>query len=80
MTIAQYFHNVKSLCREIYELDPEAKIAELGIRTIIIRGLRPEFRSFVAAIQGWPTQPSLVEFEICLLVQKLWLSKWVVSH
>ena len=26
MTIAQYFHKVKSLCREISELDPQAPI------------------------------------------------------
>ena len=70
MTIAQYFHKVKSLCREISELDPEAKIAEPRMKRIIIHGLRLEFRGFVAAIQGWPTQPSLVEFENLLAGQE----------
>ncbi|XP_070661719.1 uncharacterized protein [Malus domestica] len=27
MTIAEYFHKVKSICREIFELDPSAAIA-----------------------------------------------------
>ncbi|XP_050156247.1 uncharacterized protein LOC126630164 [Malus sylvestris] len=63
MTIAQYFHKVKSICREISELDRTAPIGETRMKRIIIYGLRPEYRGFVAAIQGWPTQPSLVEFE-----------------
>ena len=33
------------------------------MKRIIIHGLRPEYRSFIVAVQGWPTQPSLVEFE-----------------
>ena len=33
------------------------------MRRIIIHGLRPEYGSFVAAIQGWLVQPSLVELE-----------------
>lgn len=70
MTIAQYFHKVKSLCREISELDPKAPIGDSRIRRIIIHGLKPEFRSFVAAIQGWQTQPSLVEFENLLAGQE----------
>jgi len=53
MTIAQYFHKVKSLCREISKLDPEAPIGDTRMKRIIIHGLKPEFRSFVAAIQGW---------------------------
>ncbi|KAL0365959.1 UNVERIFIED_CONTAM: hypothetical protein Sradi_3486000 [Sesamum radiatum] len=54
LTVAQYFHKVKSLCREISELDPEAPIGEARMKRIIIHGLKPEFRSFVAAVQGWP--------------------------
>ncbi|XP_047256223.1 uncharacterized protein LOC124888976 [Capsicum annuum] len=53
MTISQYFHKVKSLCREIFELDPEALIGDTRMKRIIIHGLKPEFRSFIAAIQGW---------------------------
>uniref|UniRef100_A0A2N9EBN9 Retrovirus-related Pol polyprotein from transposon TNT 1-94-like beta-barrel domain-containing protein n=1 Tax=Fagus sylvatica TaxID=28930 RepID=A0A2N9EBN9_FAGSY len=70
MTIAQYFHKVKAICREISELDPTAPIGETRIKRIIIHGLRPEYRGFVAAIQGWPTQPSLVEFENLLADQE----------
>ena len=70
MTIAEYFHKVKSICREISELDPSAAIVESRIKRIIIHGLRPEYRGFVAAVQGWPTQPSLVEFENLLADQE----------
>ncbi|KAI5349292.1 PREDICTED: eukaryotic initiation factor 4A-15 [Prunus dulcis] len=62
MTIAQYFHKVKSICRAISELDLIAVIVESRIKRIIIHGLRLEYRGFVAAIQGWSTPPSLVEF------------------
>ena len=70
LTIAQYFHKVKTLCREISELDLEAPIGETRMKRIIIHGLRPEFRGFVAAIQGWQNQPSLVEFENLLAGQE----------
>uniref|UniRef100_A0A2N9IT58 Integrase catalytic domain-containing protein n=1 Tax=Fagus sylvatica TaxID=28930 RepID=A0A2N9IT58_FAGSY len=70
MTIAQYFHKVKAICREISQLDPIAPIGESRIKRIIIHGLRPEYRGFVTAIQGWPTQPSLVEFENLLAHQE----------
>nr|XP_008373791.1 uncharacterized protein LOC103437112 [Malus domestica] len=70
MTIAEYFHKVKSICHEISELDPSAAIVESRIKRIIIHGLRPEYRGFVAAVQGWPTQPSLVEFENLLADQE----------
>ncbi|KAL4352591.1 hypothetical protein GQ457_06G020380 [Hibiscus cannabinus] len=70
MTIKQYFHKVKLLCREISELDPEASIGDTRMKRIIVHGLKPEFRSFVAAVQGWQTQPSLVEFENLLASQE----------
>ncbi|KAK4382270.1 hypothetical protein Sango_2887400 [Sesamum angolense] len=38
LTVAQYFHKVKSLCREICELDPEAPIGEARMKRIIIHG------------------------------------------
>lgn len=40
------------------------------MKRIIIHGLKPEYRSFVAAVQGWPTQPSLNEFENLLASQE----------
>ena len=58
MTITQYFTKVKFLCCEIFELDLTSNISDSRMRKIIIHGLRPEYRSFVAAIQGWPIQPS----------------------
>ncbi|WKA06756.1 hypothetical protein VitviT2T_024641 [Vitis vinifera] len=70
LTIAQYFHKVKTLCREIFELDLEAPIGETRMKRIIIHGLRPELRGFVAAVQGWKNQPSLVEFENLLAGQE----------
>ena len=33
------------------------------MKRIIIHGLRPDYRSFIIVVQGWLTQPSLVEFE-----------------
>ncbi|KAL6327288.1 hypothetical protein AAG906_018586 [Vitis piasezkii] len=41
LTIAQYFHKVKTLCQEISELDLEAPIGETRMKRIIIHGLRP---------------------------------------
>ncbi|KAK3030595.1 hypothetical protein RJ639_039681 [Escallonia herrerae] len=70
MTVAQYFHKVKMLCREISELDPQAPIGETRMKRIIIHGLRPEYRGFVAAVQGWQTQSSLVEFKNLLAGQE----------
>ena len=70
MTIAQYFHKVKSLCREISELDPQAPIQETRMKRIIIHGLRSDYRGFIAAVQGWQNQPSLVEFENLLAGQE----------
>lgn len=40
------------------------------MKRIIIHGLKPEYRSFGATIQGWPTQPSLTEFENLLSSQE----------
>jgi len=51
MTIAQYFHKVKMLCREISELDPQAPIGETRMKRIIIHGLKPKYRSFIFAVQ-----------------------------
>ncbi|XP_076954632.1 uncharacterized protein LOC143629170 [Bidens hawaiensis] len=69
-SISQYFHKVKTLCREIGELDREARIGEPRMKRIIIHSLKPEYRTFVAAIQGWPNQPSLIEFENMLAGQE----------
>ena len=47
------------------------------MRRIIIHGLRPEYRSFVATIQGWPVQPSLVELENLLADQEALVKQMV---
>ena len=77
MTITQYFTKVKSLYREISELDPTSNISNSRMTRIIIHGLRPEYRSFVAAIQGWPIQPALVELENLLVDQEALVKKMV---
>ncbi|KAM2341673.1 hypothetical protein ACFX1X_014161 [Malus domestica] len=71
MMIAQYFHKVKLICRKISKLDPTAHIGETRMKRIIIHGLRLEYQGFIAAIQGWLTQPSLVEFENLLAGQEV---------
>ena len=47
------------------------------MRRIIIHGLRPEYRSFVVAIQSWPVQPSLVELENLLADQEAFVKQMV---
>jgi hypothetical protein len=39
--------------------------------------LRPEYRSFIAAVQGWPVQPSLVELENLLADQEAMVKQMV---
>ena len=60
LTIAQYFHKVKLICREITELDSKSAIGESRMKRIIIHELRPEYRSFIVAVQECSTQPSIV--------------------
>ncbi|GJN25187.1 hypothetical protein PR202_gb12983 [Eleusine coracana subsp. coracana] len=40
------------------------------MKRIIIHGLRPEYNGFIAAVRGWPTQPTLVELENLLANQE----------
>nr|KAJ0198111.1 hypothetical protein LSAT_V11C700366270 [Lactuca sativa] len=40
LTIAQYFHKVKAIYREITKLDPQSVITEARMKRIIIHGLR----------------------------------------
>ncbi|CAB4286300.1 unnamed protein product [Prunus armeniaca] len=50
--------------------NPTSAIVDSRIKRIIIHGLRPEYEDFIATVQGWPTQPSLVEFENLLANQE----------
>ena len=77
MMITQYFTKVKSFCHEISELDPASNISDARMRRIVIHGLRPEYRSFVAAIQGWLVQPPLVELENLLADQEALVKQMV---
>ncbi|GAV86072.1 zf-CCHC domain-containing protein/UBN2 domain-containing protein [Cephalotus follicularis] len=70
LTISNYFMKVKMVCQEIFQLDEESKISEARQRRIIIRGLKQEYSGFITAIQGWPTQPSLIELESLLANQE----------
>lgn len=74
-TINQYFNKVKSLCREISELDPVATISESRMRRIIIHGLKPKYRSIIATVQDWPVQPSLTDLENLLANQEAMAKK-----
>ena len=44
MTIAQYFHRVKSICQEIIELNLMSIFGESKMKRIIIHGLRLEYK------------------------------------
>jgi hypothetical protein len=52
LIINQYLTKVKSICCEIFELDPQSKISEDRMRRIIIHGLRLEFCGFTTIIRG----------------------------
>lgn len=70
MSISEYFLKVKNLCAEISSLDPDEAISEAKLKRYIIRGLRKEYNPFVSSLQGWATQPTLVEFENLLSNQE----------
>ncbi|KAJ4951697.1 hypothetical protein NE237_028529 [Protea cynaroides] len=70
LTISNYFMKVKMICQEIFQLNEESKISEAKQRRIIIRGLKQEYSSFIIAMQGWPTQPTLLELESLLANQE----------
>ncbi|KAK8923936.1 hypothetical protein KSP39_PZI019771 [Platanthera zijinensis] len=61
---------MKSLCAELSALDPDEPISEAKLKRHIIRGLRKEYVAFVTSVQGWATQPSLLELENLLASQE----------
>ena len=63
MSIAQYFHKVKSICHEISKVQQKTTTGETRIKRIIIHGLISKCRNFVTEVQGWKVQPSLIKFE-----------------
>ncbi|KAL0311276.1 UNVERIFIED_CONTAM: hypothetical protein Sangu_2422300 [Sesamum angustifolium] len=66
-TFAKLFSKKNDMKLQIIE---KAPIGEARMKRIIIHGLKPESRSFIAAVQGWPTQLSLVEFKNLLAGQE----------
>ncbi|KAK3009164.1 hypothetical protein RJ639_014064 [Escallonia herrerae] len=70
MAISDYFMRVKMICQEISQLDEESRISDARQQRIIIRGLKPEYSGFITTIQGWPSQPSLLELESLLANQE----------
>nr|GMD12565.1 Integrase, catalytic core [Ipomoea batatas] len=52
------------------ELDEDEPISDARLRRCLIRGLCNEFMSFISSIQGWATQPSIVELENLLANQE----------
>ena len=67
----QYFTKVKTLREQITKLDPKNPNTETRIRRIIVRGLNPSLNGLVTVIQGWTTQPTLIEFENVLANQEV---------
>lgn len=71
LSIPEYFLKVKTLCAEISELDTEEPVSDARLRRYLIRGLRKEFMPFISSIQGWATQPSIIELENLLFNQAI---------
>lgn len=69
-SIPEYFLTVKTLCAEISELDTEEPMSDARLRRYLIRGLRKEFMPFISSIQGWTTQPSIIDLENLLSNQE----------
>lgn len=67
--LLEHFHKIKSICCKISELDPSITPRKARIKGIIVHDFISQYRSFVAAAQGWQTQPSLIEFENLLANQ-----------
>ncbi|RWR74934.1 Integrase, catalytic core [Cinnamomum micranthum f. kanehirae] len=70
LSIPEYFLKVKTLCAEISELDTEEPVSDARLHRYLIRGLRKEFMPFISSIQGWATQPSIIELENLLSNQE----------
>ena len=70
ITINQYFNKVKTPCHEIIELDLDSNIPKKHMKRIIIYELRLEYRNFIASIQDWPTQSTILELENLLANQE----------
>ncbi|KAH7843402.1 hypothetical protein Vadar_016136 [Vaccinium darrowii] len=79
MTVAQYFQKIKSICSEISEIDKEEPISEARLRRYLIRGIRKEYMPFLTSIQGWATQPTIIELENLLSNQEA-LAKQMASN
>ncbi|KAK8926654.1 hypothetical protein KSP39_PZI018971 [Platanthera zijinensis] len=70
LSISTFFLKMKNLCAEILALDPDEPIFEAKLKRHIIRDLRKEYVVFVTSVQGWVTQPSLLELENLMALQE----------
>ncbi|PNT65456.1 uncharacterized protein LOC112272327 [Brachypodium distachyon] len=70
-TLAKLFSRKNEARLQLLENElADEKVSEARMRRIIIHGLRPEYNGFMAAVMGWPTQPSVVELENLLANQE----------
>lgn len=70
MTIAQYFNKSKVDMPRNFRARSNSYFWGCEKKRINVHGLRPEYQGFVADVQGWQTQPSLVDFENLLVGQE----------
>ncbi|KAK8948630.1 WAT1-related protein [Platanthera zijinensis] len=63
LPISTFFLKIKNLCVEISALDRDGPISKVKLKSHIICSLRKEYVAFVTSVQGWVTQPSLLELE-----------------
>ena len=54
---------VRALCSEISKFDSFELISDACLCHCIIRALRKEFMPFISLVQGWVSQPSIIELE-----------------
>lgn len=71
LSIEEYSLKVKNLCSEISKLNKEEKpLKDASLRHYLIHGLRKEFMPFISSVQGWATQPFIIELENLLSNQE----------
>ncbi|KAK8942363.1 hypothetical protein KSP39_PZI009409 [Platanthera zijinensis] len=63
LSISTIFLKLKNLCAEISTLDHNEPNLEAKLKRHIISGMQKEYVAFVTSVQGWATQPSLLELE-----------------
>nr|GMD14304.1 Retrovirus-related Pol polyprotein from transposon TNT 1-94 [Ipomoea batatas] len=67
----------KDYIEHVRELDEDEPISDARLRRCFIRGLCKEFMPFISSIQGWATQPSIVELENLLANQEALVAQMI---